>query len=56
MRFVLPTLFLASPALAHPANLPHTHAADWAVPVALLLTGVAVFAARRRAMRIKARK
>ena len=56
MRYVTPALFLASPALAHPASLPHTHSADWAVPVALRLVGAAAFMAKRKAVRVRKRK
>lgn len=48
MRYAIPALFLASPALAHLASLPHTHSADWAVPVALMLISAAAITARRR--------
>ena len=51
MRYAIPTLFLASPALAHPASLPHANSADWAVPVVLMLIGAAAFMAKRKAVR-----
>ena len=56
MRYTIPALFLASPALAHPASLPHVHSADWAVPVALLLIGAAVYMAKRKAIRVRRRQ
>ena len=56
MRYFIPALFLASPVLAHPADLPHAHTADWGVPVALLLIGVAVVVAKREAFRVRGRQ
>ena len=56
MRYLIPLLCLASPALAHPAALPHTHSTSWAVPAALLLIGIAAVAARRQAVLARARK
>lgn len=50
MRYLFLSLILASPALAHPANLPHAHSADWVVPVAMLGIGVAIIATKRRAI------
>ena len=54
MRYMIPALLLASPAVAHPASVPHTHAADWAVPLAVALILVAGVVARRQAVRAKA--
>ncbi|WP_282022498.1 hypothetical protein [Ruegeria faecimaris] len=56
MRYAIPALFLASPALAHPASLPHGHSGDWAVPVALMLIGAAVVLAKRKAVRVRRRQ
>ncbi len=53
MRNCIPVLFLATPAWAHPSDLPHAHSADWTVPVALLLIGIAAVAARRRTARAR---
>ena len=51
MRYILPALITASPALAHPASAPNTHGPDWALPlgVAVILLGaiVAIRQARR---------
>ncbi len=48
MRHLVPVLlFLASPVVAHPSEHAHSHAADWTVPVALLLIGVAAVVAQR---------
>lgn len=53
MRFFVPALLVASPALAHPAGLPHAHTSDWAVPIALATIVLTAVVARRRAMRIR---
>lgn len=51
MRYLIPALLLASPALAHPDSAPHTHAEILAVAVAVLSIGAAGVLARRRAAR-----
>lgn len=56
MRYLIPALAIASPALAHSTDLPHSHSADWAIPAALFLTGAAVLIARRRTVRARTRK
>ena len=56
MRYLIPALFLASPALAHSADLPHGHSADWAIPFALASICVAAVVAKRQAIRARARK
>ena len=56
MRVLVPFLLTATPALAHTTDLPHGHSADWAVPVALLLIGLAVFVSKRKAVRIKGQR
>lgn len=53
MRYAFPTLFLTSPALAHPAQLPHAHSADWAVTVALMLIAAAVVVAKLQAIQVR---
>ena len=54
MRYLCPALFLAAPAMAHPADLPHGHGAEWAAPLVLFLIGLAVVASRRKAARVRA--
>lgn len=53
MRFFVPSLLVATPALAHPAGLPHVHTSDWAAPIALATIVLAAVVARRRASRIR---
>ncbi len=56
MRFLLPTLILASPALAHPIDMSQTPIAKWAVPLTLAFIATAVVLAKRKALRIRAHK
>ena len=51
MRYFFPALLLAPPALAHPVNLTHTHAADWPLPIAVLLMLSALVITLRRVAR-----
>ena len=53
MRYLVPGLLFASPAVAHPAQTFHGHTADWAAPLVLLLIGFAAFVALRRAVRVQ---
>lgn len=56
MRYFIPALFLASPAFAHTAGLPHENSADLAVPVALILIATAASMAKRNAVRVRRRQ
>ena len=53
MRYLIPALMLASPAVAHPTSLPHVHTMDWVVPVAMMLVFLVAVVARYRAVRTK---
>lgn len=57
MKYAMPFVFLASPALAHTTQGPHLHphdGASWLVAVAVL--GVAALAGHLVVSRIRARK
>ena len=48
MKALIPlTLLFATPAVAHPANMAHSHGADWAVPLGLALIVLAAMGARK---------
>ena len=53
MRYLVATLFMATSAAAHPAELPHGHGADWSAVVVLFLIGLVVLNARRKAVRVR---